>query len=141
MVFVPVMQVGPMRVRVRERLVAMPMTVLRIGCEPGMRVVVVVVVVAVGVYVFGFAVDVVVLVLRSNDRSNCRHQHRGAGQLRAADRFAECGPREHGSRERSNREERLRARRAELLRGRDVERDADAVAERPDSETGRCGRG
>jgi len=104
---VPVVQVRPMRVRMRERLVAMPVAVLRLGGEPGMRVGMVVVVVAVSVHVFGFAVDVVVLVLGAHDCRDRRDQQHRANELRDRDRLAENAPRERGPRERRDREQRL----------------------------------
>ena len=130
-----------MRVGMRQRLVAMPVAVLHRGGEPGMLVGVVTVVMAVSVHVFDFAVDVVVLVLGAHDRRNRRHQQRRARELRDGDRLAEDAPGKRGSRKRRDGEERLRARRAELLRRRDVERDAGAIADCPDRESARCGRG
>ena len=75
---VAVVQVGPMRVGVRQRRVAMPVAVLHLGGEPGMLVGVVSIVVAVGVHVFDVSVDVFVLVLGAHDRRDRRDQQRPA---------------------------------------------------------------
>ena len=69
---VPVVQVRPVRVRVDERFVAMPVAVAHVGREARVRVVVMPVVVAVLVHVLELVVDVIVLVLRPQQRRDRR---------------------------------------------------------------------
>ena len=60
--YVPVVQIRPVRVRVRERLVAMPVRVARVRRETGVRVLVIDVVVPISMHVLERVVNVRVLV-------------------------------------------------------------------------------
>jgi hypothetical protein len=130
-VAVAVVDVRPVRMGVLEALVAVRVRVARRGGEPRVRVIVVAVVVGVAVHVDDGLVHVAVRVPAAEQGGEREREERRRRRVLPADRLAEDREGEGGADEGRAREDALRARRAELLGGRDVERDAGPVAERP----------
>jgi len=131
---VPVVQIRPVRVRVHERLVAMPVGVARVRRETRVRVPVMAVVVPMRMDVLERVVDVRVLVSAREQQPHGERQQRRTGRVQRRQRLAEPEPGESRAEEGRAGEASLRAGGPEALRGGDVERDAHAVAERADGQ-------
>ena len=125
----PVVQIRPVRMRVLQRSMMVPVTVSRGERLTRMLVEVMAVVVAMAVRVFDRRVRVRVRVPAPEERSDRRNEQQQGGDVRRADRLAEYRDRNCGAGERRTRKDALRARGTELVSCAHVKHDADAVAE------------
>jgi hypothetical protein len=136
-VAVAVVQIRPVRMRVNEALVSVPMAVPGGRREPVVGVEVVSVVVTVRVHVLDRRVGVRMAVPAREQQRDGEREQRGARRVGPSERLAEPAEGERGAEERRAREAGLRPRRTELLRRRDVQRDARAIAEAAHAERDR----
>ncbi len=135
-VLVAVVKVGPVRMRVYELFVAMPVGVVGGGREIRVCVEVMPVVVPVGVHVLDRLVHVDVLVLAQEECGDGGGEQDGSRHVLPGERLAEQAEGERRADERCAREEGLGPRSPDLVGRADVECDAGAVGEAAHDEGG-----
>ena len=131
-----VMEVGPVRVGVHDRLVPVPVRVPGRGRQPWMLVIVVTVVVPVRMLVLDGVVGVHMRVAFDSEKTDADGEERAGRKVRGCERLTQSEHREKHAEEGRACERNLGARGAEPLRGGNVEHDARPVRPHADEQRG-----